>query len=189
MNIQQFVQDLQQFYNEMGTTFSDYQKSTGLTCASSCGKCCDNPNITATTLEMLPMAWDFYQRGIAEEWFEKLSTGEHPLCPVMKFTSEDRSRGQCIAYEFRPSLCRMFGVAGVLRKEGHKELSTCKIIRDTQLDLIKKAETNQESIPLMTEWTRRLSTLHPELIQNSVPISRALRDALEKVLLYAQYSQ
>lgn len=190
MNIQQLVQDLQLFYDEMGTTFSDYQKSTGLNCGSGCGKCCDNPEITATMIEMLPLAWDFYQRGIAEQWLDKLNTQDLSLCPLAKFHSEDRMKGQCSEYKFRPSICREFGVSGHQKKDGTKALAVCKYIKkEADHSLIQKAESDQASIPLMSEWTRRLSTLHPDLINGYKPVGESLKLALEKVLLYAQYSQ
>jgi Fe-S-cluster containining protein len=190
MNIQQLVQDLQLFYDEMGSAFSEYQKSTNLTCSSECGKCCDNPNITATTLEMLPLAWDLYQRGIAEQWLEKLSHEEHSLCPLIQFHSPDRMKGQCTEYKFRPSICREFGVAGQQRKDGKKILSVCKYIKGDKASLlINEAENNPDQIPLMSDWTRRLYTIHPDLLTDSRPIAKSLQLALEKVLLYAQYSQ
>ena len=190
MNIQQLVQDLQLFYNEMGRAFSDYQQSTGLTCASGCGKCCDNPEITANVAEMLPLAWDFYERGIAEEWLEKLSAAELPICPLAKFQSPDRMKGQCTEYQFRPSICREFGVSGHTKKDGKKVLSVCKYIKGDKASLlIDEAEKNPDNIPLMSDWTRRLSTLHPDLTNSYKPMGEAIKLALEKVLLYKHYSQ
>lgn len=191
MNIQQLVQDIQSFYDEMGLTFSQYQKSTGLTCSSGCGKCCDNPNITASMIEMLPMAWDFYQRGIAEEWLEKLSQQDLSYCPVAVFSSPDKMLGRCTEYQTRPSVCREFGVSGYQRKDSKKVLSVCKYIKqgDKASLLIESAEANPDQIPLMSEWTRRLSTIHPDIIHDSKPVGEAIKLALEKVLLYTQYSQ
>ncbi len=174
----------------MSTAFSDYQKSTGLLCGSGCGKCCDNPNITATPFEMLPLAWDLYQRGNAEVWLEKLSSEDHPICPLAQFQTEDKMKGQCTEYKFRPSLCREFGVSGYQKKDGKKVLSVCKYIKGDKASLlIANAENNPDQIPLMSDWTRRLSTIHPQLLNNSKPIAESLRIALEKVLLYTQYSQ
>ncbi len=189
MNIKQLVQDLQLFYDEMGKAFSDYQQSTGLTCLSGCAKCCDNPNITATTLEMLPMAWDLYQRGLADEWYEKLISTSSEICPLIEFASLDRMQGKCTEYKTRPIICRGFGVYGHVKKDKSKALSVCKYIKnDKDNQLIQIAESEQGKIPLMSEWTTRLLTIHPDLTSGYRPVAESLKLALEKVLLYHQYS-
>ena len=109
MNIREFVFNLQKVYEEMSETFSDYQKSTGLSCLNSCGRCCLNPDVEASVLEMLPLALKIHDEGKTEEWFQKLENSTQEHCLLLVSTGET-GQGYCSSYQERPSICRMFGV-------------------------------------------------------------------------------
>ncbi len=92
-------------------------------------------------------------------------------------------------YEQRPSVCRIFAVAGTKKKDGSPTLSICKILKS------EYPERTQELLgeplmdfPQLGDWEMHLMTLHPELTRERHPISFALRKALEKVLLVRYYS-
>jgi Fe-S-cluster containining protein len=187
MSIRDFELKLQTLYREMSQTFSSYQSSTGLACLSGCGRCCTNPDIEASTLEMISFALHIYDEGKMDEWLIK--TESKSDLPCLLFKGDSEGQGQCTSYDNRPSICRMFGVAGYYDKTHLATLSVCKFIREkypvqTQdlQDLALLTNT-----PMLSFWNSKMSDLDPDLIQQRMPINEAIHSALEKVSLYAQY--
>lgn len=191
MNIREFSQDLQKIYLEMGSTFSNYQKASGLHCLEGCGKCCLKPEVEASMLEMIPLALRIYDEGKLEEWLDKLETSTQENCLLYESHSSDGSLGKCSAYVERPALCRMFGVAGFYNKHHEMKLSVCKLIREKYPELLVEQEALalEGSTPTLMNWSYRLAQIEPALIQDRLPINQALKRALEKVALYAQYQE
>jgi Fe-S-cluster containining protein len=182
MNIREFSLNLQKVYAEMGETFSAYQASTGLACPPGCGKCCLNPDVEASVLEMIPLALKIYDEGKVDEWLLKLETTSQTYCLFLtQLPGSDKSF--CGSYNERPSVCRMFGIAGTFDKYHSVTHSICKHLKEIY-PIIPQA--NKET-PLMPLWSSRLAALDPELIQNKLPVNQALHAALEKIAFTAQY--
>jgi len=182
MDIRNFVTNLQQVYQEIESEFSGFQLKTGITCPSGCGKCCLNPEIEATMLEMLPMALEIYDSGEAQVYLEKLENHLDQSCLVLR----DSSR--CDFYRSRPAICRMFGVAGYHLKNSSKTLSVCKELKPGNSDLFNQKDFIQ-SAPEFSQGSAKLLALDMGLISPKYKINHALKLALEKVLLYAQYNK
>jgi Fe-S-cluster containining protein len=191
MNIRKFSQELQEIYDEMGAKFSDYQKASGLYCLEGCGKCCTNPELEASVLEMFPLALRIMDENKLEEWLDKLENPVQDFCLMYEPHSEDGSKGRCGAYKERPSVCRMFGVAGYYDKHHEITLSVCKLIREKYPELTKtwESEASPEKTPMLVTWSYRMAQIDPALIQDRMPINQALKKALERVALYAQYQE
>jgi uncharacterized protein len=189
MNIRELSQELQKIYEDMAQTFSHYQNASGLHCLSGCGKCCTNPEIEATVLEMLPAALKIYDEQKMEEWLERLENPSSPYCLFYLPHNEDGSQGQCQSYKEGPSVCRMFAVAGYFDKQHEATLSVCKLIKEKYPDLTKlrSSEANLENTPMLASWSYQVTELNPTLSEEKMPINQALKRALEKVALYAQY--
>ena len=181
MNIRDFAFNLQKVYEEMSSTFSAYQSGTGLHCLSGCGRCCMNPEIEASVLEMILFALKVYDLGELDEWLSKLES-PRPYC-ILYAEGETPGKGSCSSYQERPSVCRMFGVAGTFNK--HREIthSICKYIKEAY----PEGATPTHETPLIPVWAAKLAALDPELVTKKLPINQAIKKALEKIALYAQY--
>lgn len=186
MNIKELSHNLQKVYLEMSETFSGYQTKTGWNCSSGCVKCCQKPDIEASVLEMIPMAFRIYHEGTIDYWLDKLNTSELTQCPVL--LTDESGKGQCELYNERPSVCRMFGVAGYFDKNHKTTLSVCRVLR-ADFKIENTSEIPHPEVPMITEWSFRLSSLHPDLIQNKMPLNQALIRALEKVALFTAYQE
>ena len=187
MSIRDFELKLQTLYQEMAETFSSYQSSTGLACLSGCGKCCTNPDVEASVMEMIPFALHIYDIGKMDEWLSKTEAKSHVSCLI--FNGDSQGQGSCSSYQHRPSICRMFGVAGYFDKEHQATLSVCKFIKE-KYPAETKAMIKQvtlENTPMLSYWNSKMSDLDPQLVQERMPINEAIHRALEKVSLYAQY--
>ena len=188
MNIREFSQDLQKIYDQMWEAFSKYQAASGLNCLVGCGKCCNNPEVEASVLEMFPLALRILDENKLEEWLDKLEEPAQDHCLMYEPHTPDGSKGQCGVYKERPSLCRMFGVAGFYNKHQEVTLSVCKLIREKYPDLTKIRESEvSDKTPMLITWSYRLAQIDPGLIQDRMPINLALKKALERIALYAQY--
>jgi uncharacterized protein len=182
MNIREFAFNLQKVYAEMADTFSSYQSGTGLNCLASCGRCCLNPEVEASVLEMIPYALRIHEQGQLEEWLEKIETSKLDHC-ILFVPDETPGNGKCSSYLERPSVCRMFGVAGTFNKHHEVTHSICKYIKELNGTLPEPTETT----PLIPEWSSQLSAIHPDLIQTKLPMNLAIKGALEKIAFYTQY--
>lgn len=182
MNIREFAFNLEKVYAEMSDTFSAYQNGTGLKCPPGCGRCCTNPEIEASVLEMIPFALKIYDQGQLEEWLEKIDERKNPQCILLEENAAT-GKAQCISYHERPSLCRMFGVAGTFNKHNEVTHAICKHLKELNSTI---PEVN-ESTPLIPQWSAKLSALDPELIKIKLPINLAIKGALEKIAFYTQY--
>ncbi len=188
MNIREFSHNLEKLYQAMSAEFSAYQSSTGLACLPGCGRCCLNPEIEASVFELIPMALAIYDEGKLDEWVEKLETTERNTCEAF-IPGEQVGAGQCGRYNERPSVCRMFGVAGYHNKQNQVTLSICRYIKEHYSLTESPRELGASKIPMMVEWSYRMAALDPDLIQGKQPINQALLGALQKVALYASYQE
>lgn len=191
MNIREFSQDLLKLYEEMSIEFSTYQRSTGLNCLEGCGRCCLNPEIEASVLEMIPFALKIHDENKLEYWIEKLENSDLSTCVLYEALSPGGEKGRCSSYNERPSVCRMFGVSGYYNKYQKLNLSVCKYIKNERRDLFEKlnSQADEASTPTLIHWSYRLTQLNPEIIKDKYPVSVAIKKALEKVALYAQYQE
>ncbi len=171
----------------MSATFSQFQKSSALACVAGCGKCCQNPEVEASVLEMLPFAVKVFEEGRLEEWLTLLKARPAGSC-VLFVSTGDGGKGYCSSYRERPAVCRMFGVAGYYNKHHEVVLSVCKHIKEAHQLSEKEIRPHTEDVPIIAEWMTRLMSLHPELVSQKIPINQAIYGALEKVALYAQYN-
>lgn len=177
---------INQEYDAMAIEFRAYQAKTGLDCIASCGKCCLNPEIEASPLEMLPMALDLYDRGLALQTLDRINDGGDQ-CISYYAINPDGSKGFCASYAQRPSICRMFGAAGFAAKDGSVNLSVCKAIKQERVASYEAAKVANQKPPVMANWSARIRTLEPRLGEKVLPINQALRYILEKIVLIASY--
>jgi uncharacterized protein len=184
MNIRETSTSLLKVLEEISATFLGFQQSSGIHCPSGCSRCCLNPEIEASVAEMLPFALKAYDEGLLDEWLQKLSAAESPLCVL--YTGQG-----CGEYAYRPSLCRMFGVAGVLSKERRPDLSVCKVLKEEhpQRLLELRQQLSELEVPFMADWSALLDGQSPSTYAQRRPINQAIRQALELVAFNAQYQE
>lgn len=177
-------QKISRLYETEGPIFAQFQKKSGLHCLPECGACCTHPEISASIAEMLPMAFLLFHRGEAEISTQKLDHLElGSTCIFYKATSEDQTKGFCIEYQHRPVVCRSFGACAVKSKSGEKILSLCHHIKKTtkvNLEALSLSEA-----PLIENFASTVRSV--DVDSKLYPINLALKMALEKVLMAANY--
>lgn len=176
-------------YKDMADTFIDYQQRRQLFCRSGCGKCCMQTTVHASTLELLPLALHWHDSGVAEDKLEMLEHYNGENCIFYHSISTGQEKGYCTIYDYRGSVCRMFGAAGVQDKYGQTGLSTCQPIKQDheqayQDSLIAIAS---DPPPLMKHWKSHVSNIDYEMGRDELPLQEAAKQALIKVLMITSF--
>tara|TARA_R110000868_G_scaffold197846_4_gene444062 strand:+ start:463 stop:1047 length:585 start_codon:yes stop_codon:yes gene_type:complete len=179
---------IDQEYTLMTNVFGAYQSSTKLSCPPLCGKCCNNPDIEATPIELLPLALELYDQGRLDEDFLK-HLDQLDLCFSYRPKDGQPNLGQCQFYQQRPSVCRMFGIAGYRNKSNEIQLSTCSILKEQNGENYQKALENKNQAPVIGKWSTRVNVLEPTLGQRYYKLNLALKIIAQKILVLASYDQ
>lgn len=179
---------IDQEYLEMTDTFSRYQASTKMNCPPGCGRCCYNPDIEATPLEMLPMALSLFDQGLlTHQLLERIEKEE--VCFSYLASGDDPKQGQCSHYLKRPSVCRMFGVAGFRDKKHETQLSTCSLLKSNYPDFYQEALRLKEKAPLIGKWSTKVNTLEPALGLRYYKLNHAFKMIAQKILILCAYEE
>lgn len=181
----QLSEEIQKIYLQSSEVFGTFQKESELSCLKGCGKCCLNPEVSASVLEMLPLALYLIDEGMAESIYKKLNSNL-PHCIFYTYHSPDGEKGQCSAYQFRPSICRSFGACSRINKTGDKEWVICKYIKENNSHIIDRL--NVEAAPVITQFATQIIALDPGYDSKLYPINVALKIILEKLLLIQNYN-
>jgi Fe-S-cluster containining protein len=184
MDLATFSHELMAFYQALAETFSRAQATSGLHCPPSCGRCCTYPDVEATPFELIPMALHLVKSQLAEGVLQKIDEQKSQACVMYRPTSADGAQGKCTQYEFRPFVCRAFGVAGIKNKNGESTASVCGTLKSQ----FPHWESSPADLPQLPQWHARMRVLHPRLMETPLPISLALRQALAIVMLHESES-
>jgi Fe-S-cluster containining protein len=191
VTIYQKVQAVDRIFNQLDKDLGSFQSSTGLGCVSNCGLCCLKPDINATALEFLPLAYHLLKNGEAEEWLEQLqSDSENKLCPVLNKIIAPGAKGFCSDYAHRGLICRLFGFSAMLHKNNKPTLVTCKPIKEQKPEAVAKAEVHlatKSNYPLISNYYMQLRSIDESLGEELFPIRIAIEKAINTVLGYYAY--
>lgn len=195
-------------YQQLSNRFGAYQQLTELTCVSGCGKCCNNPDIEVSELEMLPLALHLFDIGQAEEYLVMCEEEGRFACHLYRRHSLDGTSGECNFYAWRPAICRMFGAAGYRTKNEVPTLSVCSTIKSAFPEKYAQALIALQPVagdgitadgqavgsqaavnpPMLANGRQRIVQIDFTLGDKLLPINQALKKALERVLTIAAYT-
>lgn len=179
---------MEEIFVELEAEISSFQQWSGIRCSTGCGKCCFKPDVNATVLEFLPLAYYAFRSGVAEVLHDKASTNPDGIC---SFTNSQATGGMCSTYLSRGLICRLFGFSARLNKYGKADLITCQVIKAEQAVPYKEAVwligVGERTVPLVGKYYMRLVSVDPELGRTLYPINTAIRKAIEEVLHYYAY--
>lgn len=192
MNLAEKSQATLDVFGELESETKQFVSESGLGCVSGCGFCCANPKVPASPLEFLPLAFDLYDKGLAESTLTLLeSKDEGDSCVMYRSQSEDGRKGLCGNHTKRGMICRLFATSARRTKYGKKELIICKVLKEEKVyEFIKTSEriNKDMDIPLATAFYSRLDEIDQSLCQQFT-INEAIAFALELVLRYKFYDE
>lgn len=193
MTIYQKVQAVDRIFNQLDKELGSFQQSTGLSCVANCGLCCLKPDINATALEFLPLAYHLLIHGETERWLEKLQNNkDNKICPVLNEIITPESKGYCSEYAHRGLICRLFGFSAMLHKNNKPILVTCKPIKEQKTEAFNKANAHiaaNKNYPLISNYYMQLRSIDESLGEELFPIRIAIEKAIHAVLAYYAYRE
>ena len=193
MNLFDKAQAVEELFMELELQSKKFHAEAGMGCISGCGFCCSNPEVPASALEFLPLAFDLYEKGVAEELAAQLAADNSKgVCVVYRAQSDDLSKGFCGNYAKRGLICRIFGAsARKNNKTNLKELITCKLLKSERPESFQEvsARINTDlDIPLAPAYYTQLKDID-EALTALQPVNGAILLALELVLRYRFYEE
>ncbi len=193
MNLSEKAKAVEEIFQELEQESRQFHEQAGMGCLSGCGFCCANPEVPASPLEFLPLAFDLYEKGIADDLANQLANQENPgICVVYRSNPTDVTKGFCGNYSKRGLICRLFGAsARKNNKTGLKELITCKILKAekaAEFQSVTARINSDMEIPLAPAFYTRIKDID-EALTNQYPVNQAILMALELVLRYKFYQE
>lgn len=172
---------------KVSSVFSDFQNKSKLHCPPGCGQCCFKPYVSCSPYELLPLALSLLDSGRAESALESAYANKDKHCLLLNVTNAETGQGYCGEYQYRPFVCRAFGVSARHGKHG-VDYSICRVLKDSDT-FSPDFGPNVEDIPFIEIWKKNLEALDPYLSDKEIPINQALIVILEKVLLWDSYQK
>jgi len=172
------ILEIFKIYREIDRTATVFVKENKVTCPEGCGLCCNNPEIEATTLEALPMA--YYLLMNSDETINKIlnelkDKSQKGVCIFFRKDKQFDWKGRCSVYKYRFTVCRLFGF--YRRKDRHGELvtSACKTLKK----LYPSYNFDESSVPGIADHYSRFLALGTEYETRLVHINLAVKNAIE----------
>jgi len=183
--LQELESQVLELYHEADRAVTAYQAITDLTCPGGCVECCFSEKVEATVLEMIPLAFHLFRTRQAELILKRIEKEQSSRqCILFRPDLSSREGGGCSQYPFRALVCRMFGFAGNIDRNGLPQLARCRNMPLSEKT--KQAEDNEknisdEAMPLFHAYGIAITAINPGLGASRMPINDALYQALAKV--------
>ncbi len=190
------IDSLLKIFQEVDAQTSRFRQASGLRCEPGCGRCCENPDVETTVLEMLPIAFELWRKNEAAPLLEKLAHPDVPELPgPCVFYRRDPmipGHGRCSVYALRPLICRLFGFSAVVNKRNQNIFLTCRTIKKLHPRAYDRAYTavltDQMPIARMRDYSMKVFAIDPASGDKRMPINQALKMALEKVGMILKFT-
>lgn len=190
MSIIRKVRAVEKVFSRLEIETQSLRESTGMHCLSGCGRCCMKPDIEASPLEFLPLAFSWYLQGKAEEMLVQASQSQSKICLLFQPVFLSDRNGSCGSYPYRGLICRLFGFATSRDKNGQRKLVTCKLIKDGQPEAYQKADKmiqDKAYVPSFINYYQQLAQIDFRLANQMLPINEAIQVAVQEVMKHYSY--
>jgi Fe-S-cluster containining protein len=182
--LQELELQVLEVYELLDATVAAFAGRNGLSCPQGCGQCCLSEKVEVTILECLPLAFWLFRNGQAELILQRLAAnGDDKPCVLYRADLTRAGLWGCSQYDKRPVVCRLFGFAGNVDRQGIARLAICRVMKEAAGpgEFVVAADDPSTPMPLFAEAGLRITALHPGLGTVRLPINDALHQALLKV--------
>ena len=172
------IKDMGAFYKAMDNDLASFDKEMGIVCRCKSGNCCEHFVPSLTPLEAQYLAYVIIRDGKEEDVLSRLSAygPRSGVCPLYN----KEGNFHCSLYLGRGLICRLFGAACFVDKEGRGIFHSCKWNSDKKSFDEKVLEGKK--IPIMGDYGRALGSMEGNE-QDAEAINLALPKAIEKIKL------
>lgn len=191
--LEEKVSQVEAFYAKLDVDLAFFQKQAKYSCLRGCSKCCHSPNIEASILEMLPLAFFLFKENLANTFYDKLlSNTSDSLCVLYEPILTASRKGACSEYPYRALVCRLFGFSFTRDKIGEPLILACKDIKAEHHEAIEQIGKHAKQglkVPMANNYHTQLSDIDYNLSMNQYPINEATRLAIEMTMNHFHYSE
>ncbi len=180
MNIEKNVKAINRLFEKIGKSDTKFLAHAGIKCPSGCGECCLGKNIAASPLEFLPYSYHLFLEGTLEEKYWAMKDNQPTYCVLLSYNEETKF-GYCSEYERRGVICRLFGNAAMVGKDGEKKFSGCKLLKSQIEDEVKFNTSVQKYAPVYSNFYMQLESIDLEYGSLLLPINEAIMKSMEIV--------
>jgi len=182
------INRIQELFHKLDDEIEIFKTKTSLGCVNGCGRCCENPDVCATVVEVMPLAYEIWNKGHAEMFLEKIRVDQKGWCIFYQTDPAIAGNGRCSVYPWRPLICRLFGYAAKKDKHGQAGLVTCSTMKNhcapEYQTTTERLTVGSLSAPMMQEYAMQVFNIDPSLGQEQMPINQAVAIAIEKVDMF-----
>lgn len=186
----QKIRQVERIFREMDTELSRLRNVTGVTCPEGCILCCLKPDMEASVLEFLPLAWYLVTSGQHHEVIETIESGQRICAALNTLRADDKVPG-CRFYKYRGAICRLFGSAAIRDSKTRKlSLYSCKTLKENYASSwadISDRLNLQSKLPVVSDFYFRLVAVDPYMSADYHPVNQSICLAIEKVALFVQH--
>lgn len=173
-------------YSSVDARIADFAGAAQLSCPHGCGTCCLSQKVEATVLEMLPLAFSLFENGQAELLMKRIEKrGSDHQCIFFRSDFIEQGQYGCSQYPYRSLVCRMFAYAAIQNKHGKICFAPC-----AHMHLSEPVKADLPDFlplaPIFSEFGMEITSLHPGLGTERMPINEAVLAALYKVGLFLE---
>jgi Fe-S-cluster containining protein len=191
MSVYRKVQSVERVFNQLEREIATLKASTGISCISGCGLCCQKPDISATPLEFLPLAYYAHKQGKSMSIWEALRANkEQAICHLFRPVKTQEDSGLCGSYAHRGLICRLFGFSAMLDKHNNPQFVSCRTMKTERKEAHDKTVAHIQQgkkVPIMRNYYYQLQAIDSNLGMTLMPINQAIEKALETVMSYYAY--
>lgn len=173
------INKLIEVYNLLDKSEKTFCASFGVHCTESCGECCCHYLPVLTEEEAEVAAWFIINENRESEILASLDAADKtsPGCPLY---NKDKAE-HCSLYEGRSMVCRLFGSAVTLDKNGDPVYKECKWKKEKHSLSQEELKKRKDILPVMSIYGENLSG-------DAESIYTALPKAINKIKLLLSYS-
>lgn len=174
----------------MEREISRFSQTTRVGCPSGCISCCLKPDLEASVLEFLPLAWHLVTTGQHDNVIARIEEGQ-TLCISLNTLRTDTEQPGCRYYTHRGAICRLFGSAAIRNlKTRRNTLYSCRIQKEEHAghweEMVTRINTLR-GVPLVSDYYMELQTIDPQLANDYNPINLSILKAINKVEIYLSH--
>lgn len=172
------LKNLQVFYDYVNNFLSEFDERENIRCIEACGECCKHYLPDLTIVEAEYIALYLIQTGRVEEFFSRCEKDIN-YCPMF---NED-SNYHCSIYPARGLICRLFGSACTLDKNGRAIKPACRWKDEEKTETIDATD----DIPISSKLGAELENINGGNMETE-PFNQAVSKAIMKLEMLLAYS-
>lgn len=180
MQIDKSVRAVEHLFKDIDKSVQQFLGNVPVKCPAGCANCCRGQKVAANPLEFLPYSYHLFNTGTLDDRYWDFKTKPQTHCFLVD-GGADGTFGKCSEYAHRGVICRLFGNAASVDKNGKKQFSGCSILKSQITNPESFQNILQQSAPVYSDFYMKLRAIDNENGAMLFPINIAILKSMELV--------